>query len=291
MLGEVILVGIMVGAVYALVTVGYSMVYGILKLMNFAHGDIYIFGTLVCLTLLTKYNLNPILAILIAAVAGGGLAFLVELLVYRRLRAPQHRLISMITALGAAYVIQNISELNWGNQVMPFPSIVKSKFVTLFGLQISITHLITLFVAVLCIAALILFMRYSRYGKAIDCVSQDIDTASLMGIPINRVVSSVYFMGGMLGVVGGVLYSSAYNAVSLGMGFRGTLIAFTAAVIGGIGSLGGALLGGMILGLSENLIGVYISSAYRDPLMYSLLIVMLLVKPTGILGSSDQAKV
>ena len=291
MLGEVILVGVMVGAVYALVTVGYSMVYGILKLMNFAHGDIYIFGTLICLTLLTKYNLNPILAILIAAVAGGGLAFLVELLVYRRLRAPQHRLISMITALGAAYVIQNISELNWGNQVMSFPSIVKSKFVTLYGLQISITHIITLFVAVLCIAALILFMRYSRYGKAIDCVSQDIDTASLMGIPINRVVSSVYFMGGMLGVVGGVLYSSAYNAVSLGMGFRGTLIAFTAAVIGGIGSLGGALLGGMILGLSENLIGVYISSAYRDPLMYSLLIIMLLVKPTGILGSSDQAKV
>lgn len=291
MLVEVILVGVMVGAVYALVTVGYSMVFGILKLMNFAHGDTYIFGTLICLTLLTKFNFHPVLAILIAALVGGGMAFLVELLVYRRLRAPQHRLISMITALGAAYVIQNISELNWGNQVMAFPSIVNSKFLTILGLQISVTHLITLLVAVLCIAALILFMRYSRYGKAIDCVSQDIDAASLMGIPINRVVSSVYFMGGMLGVVGGVLYSSAYNAVSLGMGFRGTLIAFTAAVIGGIGSLGGALLGGMILGLSENLIGVYISSSYRDPLMYSLLIIMLLVKPTGILGSSDQAKV
>jgi branched-chain amino acid transport system permease protein len=291
MIGEVILVGIMVGAVYALITVGYSMVFGILKLMNFAHGDTYIFGTFICLTLLAKFNFHPVLAILIAAVMGGVLAFFVELLVYRRLRAPQHRLISMITALGAAYVIQNISELNWGNQVMSFPSIVKSKFVTILGLQISVTHLITLFVAVLCIAALILFMRYSRYGKAIDCVSQDIDAASLMGIPINRVVSSVYLMGGMLGVVGGVLYSSAYNAVSLGMGFRGTLIAFTAAVIGGIGSLGGALLGGMILGLSENLIGVYISSSYRDPLMYSLLIIMLLVKPTGILGSSDQAKV
>jgi branched-chain amino acid transport system permease protein len=291
MLGEVLLVGIMVGAVYALVTVGYSMVFGILKLMNFAHGDTYIFGTLICLTLLAKYNFHPVLAILLAAVAGGGLAFLVELLVYRRLRSAQHRLISMITALGAAYVIQNISELGWGNQVMSFPSIVQSRFVILAGMQVSVTHLITLVVAILCIAALIIFMRYHRYGKAIDCVSQDMDAASLMGIPINRVISSVYFLGGLLGVIGGVLYSSAYGALSLGMGFRGTLIAFTAAVIGGIGSLGGALLGGMILGLSENLIGVYISSSYRDPIMYSLLILMLLVKPTGILGRSDQAKV
>jgi branched-chain amino acid transport system permease protein len=267
------------------------MVFGILKLMNFAHGDTYIFGTLFCLTLLAKYNFHPVLAILLAAVAGGGLAFLVELLVYRRLRSAQHRLISMITALGAAYVIQNISELGWGNQVMSFPSIVQSRFVILAGMQVSVTHLITLVVAILCIAALIIFMRYHRYGKAIDCVSQDMDAASLMGIPINRVISSVYFLGGLLGVIGGVLYSSAYGALSLGMGFRGTLIAFTAAVIGGIGSLGGALLGGMILGLSENLIGVYISSSYRDPIMYSLLILMLLVKPTGILGRSDQAKV
>jgi branched-chain amino acid transport system permease protein len=291
MLSEVIVGGIMVGAVYALITVGYSMVFGILKLMNFAHGDTYIFGTMICLTLLIKYNFNPILAILVAAVAGGAIAFLVELLVYRRLRAAQHRLISMITALGAAYVIQNTSELNWGNQVMAFPSIVESKFVTLMGIQLSVTHLITLLVAIICITGMILFMRYHRYGKAIDCVSQDMDAASLMGIPINRVISSVYFLGGMLGVVGGVLYSSAYNAVSLGMGFRGTLVAFTAAVIGGIGSLGGALLGGLILGLSENIIGVYISSAYRDPIMYSLLIIMLLVKPTGILGNAVQAKV
>lgn len=291
MLSEVIVGGIMVGAVYALITVGYSMVFGILKLMNFAHGDTYIFGTMICLTLLTKYNFHPVIAICIASIAGGILAFLVELLVYRRLRAAQHRLISMITALGAAYVIQNISELNWGNQVMSFPSLVESKFVTFMGIQLSVTHLITLLVAIICIAAMILFMRYHRYGKAIDCVSQDMDAASLMGIPINRVISSVYFIGGMLGVVGGVLYSSAYNAVSLGMGFRGTLIAFTAAVIGGIGSLGGALLGGLILGLSENIIGVYISSAYRDPIMYSLLIIMLLVKPTGILGNTVQAKV
>lgn len=291
MLIEVIVGGIMVGAVYALITVGYSMVFGILKLMNFAHGDTYIFGTMICLTLLAKYNFHPVMAICVASVAGGILAFLVELLVYRRLRAAQHRLISMITALGAAYVIQNISELNWGNQVMSFPSIVESKFVNLMGIQLSVTHLITLLVAIICIAGMILFMRYHRYGKAIDCVSQDMDAASLMGIPINRVISSVYFLGGMLGVVGGVLYSSAYNAVSLGMGFRGTLVAFTAAVIGGIGSLGGALLGGLILGLSENIIGVYISSAYRDPIMYSLLIIMLLVKPTGILGSTSQAKV
>ena len=291
MLAEVILVGIMMGAVYALITVGYSMVFGILKLMNFAHGDTYIFGTLICFSLLVNYNLHPLVSIVLAAVAGGILAFFVELFVYKRLRAAQHRLISMITALGAAYVIQNTSELSWGNQVLSFPSIVNSKYVTLLGLQVSVTHLITLLVAVSCILGIILFMRYHRYGKAIDCVSQDMDASSLMGIPINRIISSVYFLGGMLGVIGGVLYSSAYNAVSLGMGFRGTLVAFTAAVIGGIGSLSGALLGGLILGLSENLIGVYISSTFRDPLMYSLLIVMLLVRPNGILGNTAQAKV
>ncbi|MBU0464337.1 MAG: branched-chain amino acid ABC transporter permease, partial [Proteobacteria bacterium] len=119
---DVLFVGIMVGAIYTLVTIGYSMVYSILKLMNFAHGDVYMFGTFICYTLLAKYNMNPILAIIIAAALGGLLASVVEVVAYRRLRAEQHRMISMITALGAAYVIQNSNELKWGNQVLPFPS-------------------------------------------------------------------------------------------------------------------------------------------------------------------------
>jgi branched-chain amino acid transport system permease protein len=288
---DVLLIGIMVGAIYTLVTIGYSMVYSILKLMNFAHGDVYIFGTFICYTLLSKYQLNPVLAILTAAVLGGILASFVEIVAYRRLRAGQHRMISMITALGAAYVIQNSNELKWGNQVMAFPSILSAKTFQILGLAVPMTQIIILGIAVGLIVLFTLFLKYHPYGKAILCVSEDIPTASLMGIPINRTITMVYFIGGMLGVVGGILYSTSYNAVSLAMGFRGTIIAFTAAVIGGIGSLGGALIGGMFLGICENFIGVYVSSSYRDPITFLLLILILLVKPTGIMGAVEQTKV
>jgi len=288
---DVLFVGIMVGAIYTLVTIGYSMVYSILKLMNFAHGDVYMFGTFICYTLLAKYNMNPIIAIIIAAALGGLLASLVEIIAYRRLRAEQHRMISMITALGAAYVIQNSNELKWGNQVLPFPSILSTQALHIFGLNIPMTQIITLCIAVGLIVIFTLFLKYHSYGKAILCVSEDIPTASLMGIPINKTITMVYFIGGMLGVIGGILYSSSYNAVSLAMGFRGTIIAFTAAVIGGIGSISGALVGGMVMGICENFIGVYISSAYRDPITFLLLIIILLVKPTGIMGVVEQSKV
>jgi branched-chain amino acid transport system permease protein len=287
---DVLIVGIMVGAIYALVTIGYSMVYGMLKLMNFAHGDVYIFGTLLCYTLLAKYQLNPLWAILLAVVSGGTLAALVEFFAYRRLRASQHRMISMITALGAAYVIQNNSERTWSSQVLPFPSLIPVSQVDVFGHQVSITHILTLIIAVFFIIAFNIFLKRHKIGKAILCVSQDIPTSSLMGIPINRIITVVYFLGGVLGVVGGILYSTTYNAISLGMGFRGTIVAFTAAVIGGIGSMSGTLIGGMILGITENMVSVYISSSYRDSITFLILIVILLFKPTGIMGSVEQDK-
>jgi branched-chain amino acid transport system permease protein len=287
---DVLIVGIMVGAIYTLVTIGYSMVYGMLKLMNFAHGDVYIFGTLLCYTLLAKYQLNPLVAVLIAALIGGALASLVEFLAYRRLRAAQHRMISMITALGAAYVIQNNSERAWSSQVLPFPSLIPAYQIEFFGHEISATHIFTLVIAVFFIIAFNLFLKHHKIGKAILCVSQDIPTASLMGIPINKIITIVYFMGGALGVIGGILYSTSYNAISIGMGFRGTIVAFTAAVIGGIGSMSGTLIGGMILGITENLVGVYVSSSYRDSITFLILIIILLFKPTGIMGSVEKDK-
>jgi branched-chain amino acid transport system permease protein len=287
---DVLIVGIMVGAIYTLVTIGYSMVYGMLKLMNFAHGDVYIFGTLLCYTLLTKYQLNPLLAILLAALSGGTLASLVEFFAYRRLRAAQHRMISMITALGAAYVIQNNSERTWSSQVLPFPSLFPAHQVYVFGHEVSVAPLIILTVAVLFIIVFNLFLKRHKIGKAILCVSQDMPTSSLMGIPINKIITVVYFLGGVLGVIGGILYSTSYNAISLGMGFRGTIVAFTAAVIGGIGSMSGTLIGGMILGITENLVSVYISSSYRDSITFLILIIILLFKPTGIMGSVEKDK-
>jgi branched-chain amino acid transport system permease protein len=222
---------------------------------------------------------------------GGVLASMVEFIAYRRLRSAQHRMISMITALGAAYVIQNLNELNWGNQVLPFPTIFKEETFYFLGFTIPVTQVITLIIAVGVIILFTLFLKFHPYGKAILCVSEDIPTAKLMGIPINWTISIIYFFGGVLGVLGGVLYSTSYNAVSLAMGFRGTIIAFTAAVIGGIGSLSGALIGGMILGICENFIGVYVSSTYRDPITFMFLIIILLIKPTGIMGTVEQSKV
>jgi branched-chain amino acid transport system permease protein len=291
MLLDVLIVGVMVGAIYTLVTIGYSMVYGILKLMNFAHGDVYIFGTLLAYTLLSEHVLNPVIAVILAACAGGLLAVLVEFFAYRRLRAAQHRMISMITALGAAYVIANTSELTWGNQVLPFPTLFPTHPVNCFGIELSITSIMTMVIAVFVIVAFNLFLKYHKTGKAILCVSEDIATASLMGIPINRTISTVYFLGGVFGVIGGVLYSASYSAISIGMGFQGTVIAFTAAVIGGIGSMSGALIGGMILGLSQNIISVYVSSSYKDPITFLILIGILLIKPMGIMGKPEQSKV
>ena len=291
MLFDVLIAGIMLGAIYALVTIGYSMVYGILKLMNFAHGDVYIFGTLFCYTLLSRYHLNAVIAVVISSIMGGVIASGVEFFAYRRLRAAQHRMISMITALGAAYIIQNCSELAWGSQVLSFPSLIPAQSIEVFGHQISTTQIITLMVAVGFIVLFNLFLKYHKMGKAILCVSEDISTSRLMGIPINLIISIVYFLGGVLGVIGGILYSASFNAISLGMGFRGTIIAFTAAVIGGIGSMNGALIGGMILGISENIIAVYVSSTYRDTLTFLILIIVLLIKPSGIMGKEDYEKV
>jgi branched-chain amino acid transport system permease protein len=288
---EALIIGLSLGAIYALIAIGYSMVYGILKLMNFAHGDVYTFGSFICWMLLTKYDLNPILSIIIAMIVGGVLASIVEILAYRPLRSPEYRNISMISALGVAYIVQNTSENFWGSQVHLFPSIISIPFVSIFGIKIPTTQFVTLGVTIIVISIFNLFLKYHKVGKAILCVSQDIPTSSLMGIPINKTISIVYLLGGILGVIGGILYASSYNALSLSMGFSGTIVAFNASVFGGIGSMNGALLGGLILGMIHSLVGIYISTTYVDAITFSVLILVLLVKPKGILGYYVEEKV
>jgi len=291
MFTEVFIVGLSLGAIYALIAIGYSMVYGILKLMNFAHGDVYAFGSFICYMLLVEYNLNPILSIIIAMLVGGLLASIVEILAYRPLRGLEYRNISMISALGVAYIIQNTSENFWSRQVHFFPSIISTPFISIFGIQVPTTQYLTLGIVILVVVGLNLFLKYHKVGKAILCASQDIPASSLMGIPINRTISIVYLLGGMLGVIGGVLYASSYNVLSISMGFSGTIVAFEASVFGGIGSINGALLGALILGLLHSLVGFYISTAYRDVITFAILIIVLLVRPKGILGRYVEEKV
>jgi branched-chain amino acid transport system permease protein len=288
---EILIIGLTLGAIYALIAIGYSMVYGILRLMNFAHGDTYTFGSFICYMLLVKYNVNPILSILIAMGVGGVLASAVELLAYRPLRAPEFRNVSMISALGVAYIIQNSSENFWGSQVHLFPSIISTRFFTILGTQIPTTQFLTLAITLAAIMSLNLFLKYHKIGKSIICISQDIPTSSLMGIRINKTISFVYFLGGILGVLAAVLYESSYNVLSIKMGFSGTINAFNASVLGGIGSMNGALLGGLILGLIHSLAGVYVSTTFRDVITFVILIFILLLRPQGILGQYIEEKV
>lgn len=284
--------GVSLGAIYALITIGYSMVYGIMRMMNFAHGDVYMFGAFLSYTLMVAFRVNPFAAAAVGMVAGGLIAALVEIVAYRPLRsAPQGRTVSMITALGAAYILQNGEELLWGVESQRFPSLVGVDTMSFLGLTLSSTQVFTLFLSFLLVVVFHYFLNHHKVGKAIGCLAQDLEASSLMGIPINRTVSIVFFLGGALGVVGAVLYTSAYNVINLSMGFSGTIIAFTACVLGGIGSLNGALVGSLIVGLTQSLAGAYISTAFRDVITFSLLIVILLVRPEGLLGKRTMEKV
>jgi len=283
MLLQQIVNGLALGSIYVLITIGYSMVYGILQLMNFAHGDVYMVGALVAFSLLTTYHVNVVASCLIAVLVGAMLAALVERVAYRPLLG-KDRTVSMITALGAALVIRNGEELVWGVAAHGFPSFVQTTTLQIGNLQVSVVQFFTLLVSVVVIIGFNLFLKYHKVGKSIRCVAQDIPVAKLMGIPTGKTISLVYAIGGALGVLGALLYCSSYNVVFIGMGFAGTMKAFSAAILGGIGNLNGALLGGLILGLSESLAASYISSAYRDAISFLLLIGILLIKPSGLLG-------
>jgi branched-chain amino acid transport system permease protein len=282
--------GISLGAIYALITIGYSMVYGIMKLMNFAHGDVYMFGTFITFSLLVTYKINVFVAILLGMIVGAGLATFVEIFAYRRLRA-ENRAISMITALGAAYIIQNGEEIFWGVEVQRFPSVIATETISVLGLTVSTVQLFTLVFSVVLIIGFHLFLSRHKTGKAILCLAQDIPTTSLMGVPINKTIAIVYSLGGALGVIGGILYASAYNVIMIAMGFSGTIVAFTAAVLGGIGNLNGAILGSLILGVCQSLTGAYISTTFRDVISFGLLVLVLMIRPRGIFGERTIEKV
>lgn len=290
MLIQQLINGIALGGIYALITIGYSMVYGVMRLMNFAHGDVYMFGTFVTYTLLVTYKVNIFIAVLAGMLVGGILAALVEVFAYRRLRM-ESRSISMITALGAAYLIQNGEELIWGVEVQRFPSLFATETFKFLGLSISTVQLFTLILSVVLIISFHLFLTYNRWGKAILCVAQDIPTTRLMGVPLNRTISLVYVLGGLLGVMGGILYGSAYNVIMIAMGFSGTIQAFTAAILGGIGNLKGAIFGSLILGIIQSLAAGYLSTTYKDVFSFLILIGVLLIRPTGIFGKGTVEKV
>ena len=280
--------GLAAGSIYALVAVGYNMVYGILELINFAHGDVYMVGTFVVLALLWQRVPFPF-ALLLGCLAGGAMALIAERLAYRPVRnAP--RVVPMLSAVGVALIMRNLAQLIWGTETFPFPEALPTDVIMLGPFRLSVLQIIIFVLAISLMGLLIVLTKKTKLGKAIRCMAQDIPAAQLMGISVNRIIQLVYLMGGALGVVGGVLFSM-YYAVWIGMGFLGTMMAWIACVIGGIGSLEGAMVGGLLLGVGQALISGFVSSAYRDAIAYGLIMVMLVVKPTGIFGRHIAEKV
>ncbi len=284
--------GISLGSVYAIIALGYTMVYGIAKMLNFAHGDVIMIGAYVSYCATTYMGLNPLLSVVIAMVVCTALGILIEGLAYKPLRkAPA--LAVLITAIGVSYFLQNSALLIWGSAPKNFSSIVKFDSVSLAGGKLIITSesIVTVIACIVIMVALTLFIKKSKMGKAMRAVSEDKGAAELMGINVNLTISVTFAIGSALAAVAGVLLCSAYPILIPTTGSMPGIKAFTAAVFGGIGSIPGAMLGGILLGIIEIFGRAYISSELADAIVFAVLIVVLLVKPTGLLGKKINEKV
>ena len=284
--------GISLGSVYAIIALGYSMVYGIAKMLNFAHGDVIMIGAYMSFCAVQYWNLPPITAILVAIVVCTALGILIERMAYKPLRQATS-LSVLITAIGVSWLLQNIALLIWGANPKSYPSLVSFGSLTLFDGQLHITSetFVTIAANIIIMIALTLFTGKTKMGKAMRAVSEDKGAAELMGINVNATISMTFAIGSGLAAIAGVLLCSAYPVLMPTTGSMPGIKAFTAAVFGGIGSIPGALIGGILLGLIEILGKAYVSTELGDALVFAVLIIVLLVKPTGLLGKKVHEKV
>ncbi len=284
--------GISIGAVYAIIALGYTMVYGIAKMLNFAHGDVIMVGAYISFSATTYLGVNPMLSVLIAMGFCMILGIIIEGLAYKPLRGTSS-LAVLITAIGVSYFLQNAAQLVWGATPKNFTSIVTFDAINLFGGQITITGevIVTILASALIMLALHFFTSKTKTGKAMRAVSEDRDAAQLMGINVNRTISTTFAIGSALAAIAGVLLCSNIPTLQPTTGSMPGIRAFTAAVFGGIGSIPGAMLGGILLGVIETFSKAYLSSQFSDAIVFLVLIIVLLVKPAGLLGKRVQEKV
>ena len=287
-----ILNGISLGSVYAIIALGYTMVYGIAKMLNFAHGDIIMVGSYVAFIAINSMGLPVPVSILLSVVVCTVLGMVIERVAYKPLRHAS-KLAVLITAIGASYFLQNVALLIFGANTKSFTSIVGNGSVQLAGGALSVTMvtIVTVIACVVIMIGLMAFMKYSKAGHAMLAVSEDDGAAQLMGINVNATIALTFAIGSGLAAIAGVLLCSAYPSLTPYTGYMPGIKAFVAAVFGGIGSIPGAFIGGILLGVIEILGKAYISSQLADAIVFAVLIVVLVVKPTGLLGKQIQEKV
>ena len=285
--------GLSLGSVYAIIALGYTMVYGIAKMLNFAHGDVIMIGAYTALIAMSQAGLSPVIGVLIAVVVCTVLGVVIEGVAYRPLRNASSSLAVLITAIGVSYLLQNIALLIFGPNAQTFPSVIKWDGVSLEGgkLNISGETIVTITACILIMIVLMTFVQKSKQGQAMRAVSEDRGAAQLMGINVNGTIALTFAIGSALAAIAGVLLCSAYPTLTPYTGAMPGIKAFVAAVFGGIGSIPGAFIGGLLLGVIEILGRAYISSQMADAIVFAVLIVVLLVKPTGLLVKKIQEKV
>ena len=283
--------GLSLGSIYAIIALGYTMVYGIAKMLNFAHGDVIMVGAYIAFCGLQYWGFPPVLAILVAMVACTILGITIEGLAYRPLRQAAS-LAVLITAIGVSYLLQNIALMIWGANPKSFPTtFINGSSIRLGQLNISTATIITILANVIIMVGLTLFTSKTKVGKAMRCVSEDRGAAELMGINVNRTISLTFAIGSALAAIAGILLCSSYPILQPTTGSMPGIKAFTAAVFGGIGSIPGAMLGGILLGVIEIFGKAYISTELGDAIVFAVLIIVLLVKPSGLLGKPVREKV
>ncbi|MBQ6344300.1 MAG: branched-chain amino acid ABC transporter permease [Anaerolineaceae bacterium] len=282
--------GLSLGSIYAIIALGYTMVYGIAKMLNFAHGDVIMVGSYICFFAMMRYNLPPLVGVVLAVIVCTILGMVIERTAYKPLRqAPS--LAVLITAIGVSYFLQNGALLLWTSSPKVFPSIIGNGKIQLGELTISHVTLLTVAVCLVIMAVLTWFTGNTKMGKAMRACSEDKGAAQLMGIDVNGTISMTFAIGSGLAAIAGVLLCSAYPTLVPTTGSMPGIKAFTAAVFGGIGSIPGAFLGGLLLGVIETFAKAYISTQLSDAVVFSVLIIVLLVRPAGLLGKVINEKV
>ena len=287
---EQLMNGLRTGSIYALIALGYTMVYGIAKMINFAHGDIIMVGAYTLYIGIALLHLPVIAAMLLTAVVCSVLGVLIEKIAYKPLRnAPP--LAVLITAIGMSYFLQSVALLIFSSTPIPFKSVINLDSVQVGSVNISGITIVTLVVTTAIMVALTLFINKTKAGSAMRAVSVDRGAAELMGINVNGTISMTFAIGSALAAVAGILYICQYQSLRPTLGALPGIKAFVAAVLGGIGSVPGAMLGGIVLGLIESLSKAYISTELADAIVFGVLVVVLLVKPSGLLGKKTLVKV